>query len=178
MFETTTVTDNIGAESPAANPAPKRNAAAPASVAPAKIGRSKRSAPTVAKPSPTATATHKAPSKSALVLKLLARAKGATIAEMEEPTGWQPHSTRAFLSGLRKKGMTVTREQRKTGETAYRTGTAAGISLSVATTLPDDNSTPTSEGDVGLSGSGGAAADLDASAGSVTDTVVAPEAAA
>ena len=68
--------------------------------------------------------TFAAPSKplrnSALVLKLLGRAKGATLAEIAEPTGWQPHSTRAYLSRLRTKGITVTREQRKSGETAYR----------------------------------------------------------
>ena len=58
--------------------------------------------------------------KSALVLKLLSRARGATLAELMEPTGWQPHSTRAHLSRLRSKGMIVTREQRKSGETAYR----------------------------------------------------------
>ena len=60
------------------------------------------------------------PSKSVLVLKLLGRVKGATIAKMGAPTGWQPHSTRAYLSDLRKKGLCVVREQRKTGETAYR----------------------------------------------------------
>ena len=58
--------------------------------------------------------------KSALVLKLLSRARGATLAELMEPTGWQPHSTRAHLSRLRSKGIIVTREQRKSGETAYR----------------------------------------------------------
>ena len=67
----------------------------------------------------------KSPSKSVLVLKLLGRAKGATIAEIEAPTGWQPCSTRAYLSGLRKKGRSIVREQRKTGETAYRIVDAA-----------------------------------------------------
>ena len=73
---------------------------------------------TATNPSPPAPA--KPPRKSALVLKLLARAKGATLAELREPTGWQPHSTRAYLSRLRAKGITVVREQRKSGETAYR----------------------------------------------------------
>ena len=35
------------------------------------------------------------PSKPATVIKLLCRARGATIAEIGEPTGWQPHNTRA-----------------------------------------------------------------------------------
>lgn len=67
-----------------------------------------------------ATPIAKSPSKSVLVLKLLVRAKGATIAEIAGPTGWQPHSARAHLSNLRKQGRSVVREQRKTGETAYR----------------------------------------------------------
>lgn len=77
-----------------------------------------KTAPTTAT-APVAPLT-KSPSKSALVLKLLVRAKGATIAEIAEPTGWQPHSARAHLSNLRKQGRSVVREQRKTGETAYR----------------------------------------------------------
>lgn len=59
-------------------------------------------------------------SKSACVIKMLRRAKGATLAELQEATSWQPHSVRAFLSGLRKKGSTISKEQRKSGETAYR----------------------------------------------------------
>ena len=65
------------------------------------------------------------PSKSASVIKLLSRTRGATAAELCEPTGWQPHSVRAYLTGLRKKGLTITREKRKTGETAYRIDAAA-----------------------------------------------------
>ena len=72
------------------------------------------------RPAPTLPTTAKALSKSATVLKLLTRARGATAAEIGEPTGWQPHSVRAYLSGLRKKGMAVVREQRRTGETSYR----------------------------------------------------------
>ncbi len=63
--------------------------------------------------------------KSAIVTKLLGRARGATVAEMQQATGWQPHSVRAFLSGLRKAGRTLVKEERKTGETSYRLGAAA-----------------------------------------------------
>lgn len=72
------------------------------------------------------------PTKSAIVRKLLARAKGATIAEIAEPTGWQPHSTRACLSGLRKKGLKVVREQRESGETTYRIVDAARANVDTA----------------------------------------------
>ena len=33
---------------------------------------------------------------------------------------WQPHSVRAFLSGLRKRGATIEREERRGGAKAYR----------------------------------------------------------
>lgn len=61
-----------------------------------------------------------APTKSASVLKLLSRAKGATLTEIMDVTGWQPHSTRAFLTGLRKKGNDLIRESRPGGETSWR----------------------------------------------------------
>ena len=84
------------------------------------------------------------PSKSATVLKLLGRAKGATIAEIGEPTGWQPHSTRAYLSGLRKKGLMVTREQRRTGETTYLIVEAVSAKVDTSITLTVDTISPAS----------------------------------
>lgn len=45
--------------------------------------------------------------KSKLVLSMLSRAEGATLAEMVEATGWLPHTTRAALTGLRRKGHSV-----------------------------------------------------------------------
>jgi len=50
--------------------------------------------------------------KSAKVIKLLSRGKGANIDEICKATHWKPHSVRAFLAGLRKKGFVLTREQR------------------------------------------------------------------
>jgi hypothetical protein len=58
--------------------------------------------------------------KSATVNRLLHREKGATIAEIEKSTGWKPHSCRAFLSGIRKTGATLTKEERPDGKTTYR----------------------------------------------------------
>lgn len=58
--------------------------------------------------------------KSAIVTRMLNRAKGATLAEIEQATGWKAHSCRAFLSGIRKTGATLTREERPDGKTAYR----------------------------------------------------------
>ncbi|MGI4876320.1 MAG: DUF3489 domain-containing protein [Janthinobacterium lividum] len=65
------------------------------------------------------------PTKSASVIKLLQRARGATSLELTAATDWQPHSVRAFLSGLRKKGRPLVREPRKSGELAYRLMPAA-----------------------------------------------------
>jgi hypothetical protein len=42
--------------------------------------------------------------KSATVHQMLARPKGASVAEMMAMTGWQNHGVRAFLTGLREKG--------------------------------------------------------------------------
>jgi len=62
--------------------------------------------------------------KSELVLSLLGRTEGATLAELVEATGWLPHTTRAALTGVRKKGHAV--EKLKRGEEAcYRIAEAA-----------------------------------------------------
>ena len=58
--------------------------------------------------------------KSAMVGKLLARPRGATVPEIMTATGWQNHSVRAFFTGLRKKGLSLAREERTSGELAYR----------------------------------------------------------
>jgi Protein of unknown function (DUF3489) len=65
------------------------------------------------------------PSKSDTVKKLLSRKTGATIEELGAATNWQPHSVRAFLSGLRKKGATIVREESRNGAKAYRIAKAA-----------------------------------------------------
>lgn len=53
----------------------------------------------------------KPPSKTALILGMLERSEGATLEEMVEATGWQRHTTRAALTGLRKKGHTIERSK-------------------------------------------------------------------
>lgn len=51
------------------------------------------------------------PSKMSLVEGLLGRTEGASIEEITAATGWQPHSARAALSGLRKRGFDVVKEK-------------------------------------------------------------------
>lgn len=58
--------------------------------------------------------------KSTTVNRLLRRDKGATLAEIEKATGWQAHSCRAFLTGVRKTGVTLAKEARADGKIAYR----------------------------------------------------------
>ena len=58
------------------------------------------------------------------MLALLRRAEGATLAELVEATGWLPHTTRAALTGLRKKGHGIVREKRDE-VTYYRIAEAA-----------------------------------------------------
>jgi hypothetical protein len=58
--------------------------------------------------------------KSAAVQKLLSRNKGATLAEIMTATHWQAHSARAFLTGLRKKGIVMLRETRTSGDSSWR----------------------------------------------------------
>lgn len=59
-------------------------------------------------------------SKSRKVIALLSRTKGASHTEICKATNWQQHSVRAFLTGLRKKGYVLIREQRGDDCTAYR----------------------------------------------------------
>jgi hypothetical protein len=58
------------------------------------------------------------------VLDLMRREQGATLAELVEATHWLPHTTRAELTGLRKKGHVLTRSQRD-DVTCYRIAKAA-----------------------------------------------------
>jgi Protein of unknown function (DUF3489) len=48
-------------------------------------------------------------SKLAAVVNLLQRKDGVTVDELSAAMGWLPHSTRAVLTGLRKRGILVTR---------------------------------------------------------------------
>jgi DNA-binding MarR family transcriptional regulator len=64
-------------------------------------------------------ATSRTGSKTDAVLELLNRDEGATSAELIEATGWLPHTTRAALTGLRKKGHAIERTKRG-DQTCYR----------------------------------------------------------
>jgi hypothetical protein len=61
-------------------------------------------------------------SKQALLVDLLQRKEGATIAEAVKATGWQPHSVRGAISGTLKKklGFAVTSEKVEDRGRVYR----------------------------------------------------------
>ena len=63
--------------------------------------------------------------KQTRMLALLQRAGGATLDELMSVTGWLPHSTRAALTGLRKKGHALKRTRNETGQTVYRVAPAS-----------------------------------------------------
>jgi hypothetical protein len=60
--------------------------------------------------------------KEALLIALLRRPEGATIAQVIEATGWQPHTVRGSISGAlkKKRGLEVTSVKSETGERVYR----------------------------------------------------------
>ena len=68
--------------------------------------------------------------KIAKVQSMLQRPSGATIDALCEATGWQAHSVRAALTGLRKTGHQIERDEAesKTGKTVYRIVVAAATS--------------------------------------------------
>lgn len=92
-------------------PAPAlKTLAGDASVMPTKP-RSRRSArksavPPVA-PAPATPVIEVAATKQAKLAALLLRDEGATLDQMIALTGWLPHTTRAALTGLRKKGYAI-----------------------------------------------------------------------
>ncbi|HJP67695.1 MAG TPA: DUF3489 domain-containing protein [Sphingomicrobium sp.] len=59
----------------------------------------------------TAPAAAKAPSKQQQLASLLLRDEGATLDQMITATGWLPHTTRAALTGLKKKGYAISSDK-------------------------------------------------------------------
>jgi hypothetical protein len=53
----------------------------------------------------------KAPSKQQLLAALVVRDEGATLEQMIAATGWLPHTTRAAITGLKKKGYVISSDK-------------------------------------------------------------------
>lgn len=73
----------------------------------------------MAKKKTTSSEAPKRQNKTERVIALLRREEGASLAEIVGATGWQPHSARAALTGLKKKGHAIERTKRS-DETCYR----------------------------------------------------------
>jgi hypothetical protein len=64
--------------------------------------------------------------KADTILGLLQRLTGASSSELTKATGWQPHSVRAALTGLRKKGLEIVRTKDDQGVTRYCIAAGSG----------------------------------------------------
>jgi hypothetical protein len=62
----------------------------------------------------------RAGSKQAKIIELMKRAKGATLDDMIEAREWLPHTTRAALTGLRKRGFALERINDEAKGSVYR----------------------------------------------------------
>ena len=53
------------------------------------------------------------------ISRLINRKSGASLEQIQQATGWQPHSIRAAISGLRKVGCEVRRTKTSKGISTY-----------------------------------------------------------
>jgi predicted lipid-binding transport protein (Tim44 family) len=79
--------------------------------------------PVAPEASPPATSARR--SKKAAILALLQQPDGAAIGDLIASTGWQVHSVRAALTGLRKEGKELVRAKDAAGVTHYRVAEAS-----------------------------------------------------
>jgi hypothetical protein len=61
--------------------------------------------------------------KLAIVVSLLQQPAGASIKDLTAATSWLPHTTRAALTGLRKRGYEISKAREENGPTRYHIGT-------------------------------------------------------
>jgi hypothetical protein len=141
MSETagTTTENTAAAAAPGANVAPEtaslkkgatRKKGAPTGRKAAKGAKAKAAAPKkeakarkkVFKPARAKKTTSLHPeSKGAKILKMIARANGATLAEIMKATSWQAHSIRGYLSTAAKKhSVKIESSKNEAGERLYR----------------------------------------------------------
>jgi DNA-binding IclR family transcriptional regulator len=89
----------------------------------------------------------RAGSKLADVMRLLGRKQGAGIEELTSATGWLPHTTRAALTGLRKRGFAVERLRSEQGGSELCLNLGDGVNqaanlASSTTSIPSRNLAP------------------------------------
>jgi hypothetical protein len=117
-------------ETDQSEPGPTETPSLPRQASPAKRRRLKHSETPAASPDatdasePATLAAAASPTsgrtKKAAVIALLAHPDGASLNDLMAATGWQAHSVRAALTGLRKEGHAITRQKNNGGDTCYR----------------------------------------------------------
>ena len=55
-----------------------------------------------------------------MLIGMLERPEGASVAEIGQRLGWLPHTVRAAITGLRHAGREVTRSKTENGQSVYR----------------------------------------------------------
>jgi hypothetical protein len=115
-----TTTPDASTAAPAKAPKSPKGARKAAQVAPAKAKASKT--PKAAKKATSAPVPREF-SKKAIVLDMLNRKGGATMAEIAKETGWQNHTIRGFISGTltKKMGLVIESTRSEAGERTYKT---------------------------------------------------------
>lgn len=87
---------------------------------------------TVPKGKPATAAKQTKTTKKAQLIALLQRKSGTTIAEVSEKFGWQEHTTRAALTGLRKAGYGIELSKPENGAAGtYRVKTCPEVTETV-----------------------------------------------
>jgi hypothetical protein len=104
-------------EQEAKQASPSDRKTGPRSLSPSKGDGSKSSASTAL---PLNVTSPRAGSKQALVAEMLSSNGGATLDALVKATGWLPHTTRAALTGLRKRGLSIQRSRESGEASLYR----------------------------------------------------------
>jgi hypothetical protein len=98
-----------------------RKSAGAKSVTKAPAARARTTAPKTAASDPSSSSSQiRAGSKQATIVDLMVRPKGATLDDLIKATDWLPHTTRAALTGLRKRGYGIERTRGEDKITRYR----------------------------------------------------------
>ncbi|MGJ8562829.1 MAG: DUF3489 domain-containing protein [Alphaproteobacteria bacterium] len=61
----------------------------------------------------------RAGTKQAKLVAMLSRKSGVTLTKASEALGWQPHTTRATMTGLKKRGYVIERLVREAKDSLY-----------------------------------------------------------
>ncbi len=90
----------------------------------AAIGRARPASDTAEAPAAAKPSRTRDNSKQALMIGMLKRPEGATLAQLIDATGWQPHTVRGAISGALKKklGLAVESSKLDGAERIYRIG--------------------------------------------------------